>query len=418
MSETVEVSLESVLARENLATAWKAVKRNDGGPGVDRKTIRETQVHLKEHWGRIQEKLLSGTYQPAAVRVAEIAKPNGGIRRLGIPTVQDRVIQQALHQVLSAAFDSAMSEHSYGFRPNRSAHDAVQAARGYVKQGKHWVVDIDLKNFFDQVNHDRLMQGLRARIADKRVLGLIARYLRAPMREADGREQRRERGVPQGAPVSPVLSNLYLDPLDRELERRGIAFVRYADDIAVFVSSERAAQRVLESVTAWLSRHLDVEVNIEKSGTGRSEDGALLGFRIHANGDVSPAPKAMERLKGRVRELWDARQSVRLVELRANWRRYIEGWWGYFGYANNRRPVTSLSGWIRRHMRKYFWLRWHDWRGRRNALVRLGIRGKALGVASTRRGAWRMARHHVMQTALRNRTLEGAGFILPWLLAG
>ena len=418
MSHTIEISLDAVLSTDNMERAWAAVKANAGAGGVDGKGIAETEDHLKRHWPGIREKLLAGGYQPAAVRVVDIAKPGGGTRRLGIPTVQDRLIQQALHQVLNAAFDGDMSEHSWGFRPNRSAHDAVTAARGYVADGKEWVVDIDLASFFDQVNHDRLMHLLGQRIRDKRILTLIGRYLRAPMDAGDGRHIRRNRGTPQGGPLSPLLANLYLDVLDRELEQRGLSFVRYADDIAVFVSSERAAKRVLDRLTRWLHTHLDLDVNATKSGARRTEATALLGFRIHPGGQVSPAPKAIERFKDRVRALWDARQSLTSQQLRDQWQRYVTGWWNYFSYANWRRDVHALSGWIRRHMRKCFWLRWHNRQGRRNALQRLGVRGRALGVAGCRRGAWFMARHVVVNQALKTATLNRHGFILPWVLAG
>lgn len=416
MSETEEVKLEAVLSRENLEAAWRAVKSNGGSAGVDRKTIPATAAHLKTHWPGIREKLLTGAYRPAAVKAVSIPKANGGTRMLGIPTVQDRLIQHALQQVLSAAFDGQMSEHSYGFRAGRSAHDAVTAARSHVASGKGWVVDIDLRSFFDQVNHDRLMAQLSRRIGDKRVLKLIGRYLRAPVQQADGRQEKRLRGTPQGGPLSPLLANLYLDPLDKELERRGIAFVRYADDIALFVSSERAAERVLDSVKSWLHKELDLEVNDDKSGTGRSEETQLLGFRIHASGDVSPAPKSLEKLKEKVRELWDARQSLRSEELRTQWQEYIRGWWNYFGYANWRGRVKKLTGWIRRHMRKCFWQRWHNRAGRYNALYRLGVRGWALGVAGSRRGAWPMAKHVVVNQALKTKTLNRYGFTMPWEL--
>lgn len=418
MSLMEEVKLEAVVKRENLEAAWAAVAANDGAAGVDRKTIKETAVHLNSHWAGIRDKLLNGEYQPAAVRAVEIPKASGGTRRLGIPTVQDRLIQQALHQVMSAAFDGQMSEHSYGFRPKRSAHDAVTAARRFVAEGKNWVVDIDLKSFFDQVNHDRLMSLVGRRIGDKRVLKLIGRYLRAPLRHADGRQEARRQGTPQGGPLSPLLANLYLDPLDRELERRGIAFVRYADDIALFVSSERAANRALDSVKAWLRKQLDLEVNEDKSGTGRSEESQLLGFRIHEKGNVSPSPKALTKFKERVRQLWDARQSLTSEQLRAQWQSYITGWWNYFGYANWRRQVKALSGWIRRHMRKCFWQRWHNRPGRRNALRKLGVTGRGLGVAGCRDGAWAMSRHIVVNQALKTATLNRYGFTLPWELAG
>jgi RNA-directed DNA polymerase len=227
-----------------------------------------------------------------------------------------------------------MSPHSYGIRPNRSAHDAVKAASDYVAQGKVWVVDIDLKSFFDQVNHDKLMRQMSSKIADKRILKLIGRYLRAPMRQADGTQIKRQRGTPQGGPLSLLLANIYLTPLDQELTQRGIAFVRYADDIALFVSSERSAQRVLQSVKAWLAKQLDLDVNEDKSGTGRSDESQLLGFRIHQGGNIAPSPKSITRMKERVKELWSARQSVTLPELRKQWQDYIRGWWNYFGIAN------------------------------------------------------------------------------------
>ena len=414
----MEVNLEAVLTRENLRAAWAAVKANRGSAGVDRKTIAQTEEHLKQHWPAIRDKLLDGSYRPAAVRGVEIPKDSGGTRRLGIPTVQDRLIQQALHQVMSAAFDATMSDHSYGFRPNRSAHDAISAARAYVRDGKIWVVDIDLKSFFDQVNHDRLMHMLKQRFADERVLKLIGRYLRAPMQGEDGHRETRPRGTPQGGPISPLLANIYLTPLDEELARRGIAFVRYADDIALFLSSERAAQRALGAIAGWLKKTLDLEVSAAKSGAGRCEDTQLLGFRIHEGGEVSPSPKAITKLKKRVRELWTARQNATSEDLRDHWQRYITGWWNYFGYANWRREVIRLSGWIRRHMRKCFWQRWHDGRGRYNALKRLGVTGRGLWLAASSCGAWRMARNPVINQALGTATLNRHGFHLPWELAG
>ena len=414
----MEAELETVLLRENMLKAWQRVVENGGLAGVDKMSIQATDQHLKQHWPTIYDKLLSGAYRPAAVLAVEIPKADGGIRRLGIPTVQDRLIQQAMHQVLSEVFEPEMSESSYGYRPNRSAHDAVSAARNYVAEGRIWVVDIDLKSFFDHVNHDRLMNFVSRKVKDKRILKLIGRYLRAPMKYRDGRQEKRLKGTPQGGPLSPLLANIYLSPLDRELEERGIKFVRYADDIALFLSSERAAQRALESITVWLRQHLELEVNEAKSGSGRSGGSQLLGFRIHETGDVSIAPKALERLKGKVRQLWDARQSKTTEELRTQWRQYIGGWWNYYGYANWRKNINKISGWIRRHMRKCFWLRWHNRDGRRNALKRLGVTGRALGVAGCRGGAWRMARHVTVNQALKTKTLNRYGLSLPWQFAG
>lgn len=311
-----------------------------------------------------------------------------------------------------------MSPHSYGFRPKRSAHDAVNAAKGYVEQGKTWVVDIDLKSYFDQVNHDRLMNMVSAQIKDKPILKLIGSYLRAPIRYSDGKQEKRLQGTPQGGPLSPLLANIYLDPLDKELERRGIAFVRYADDIALFLSSQRAAQRTLQSIKEWLAKHLELQINEDKSGVGPSGQSQLLGFRIHESANVSIAPKAIQRLKERVRQLWDARQSLTIKEIRTQWQRYSRGWWNYFGHANWQGEVKRLSGWIRRHMRKYFWQRWHNRAGRYKALKRLGIRGRALNVSGARRGAWAMAIHVTINQALKTVKLNQAGFNLPWELAG
>ena len=412
-----ETWLERVLEAQNMRGAWRAVKANAGAAGVDGRDIGQTRVHLKVHWAEVAHKLRAGEYRPGAVREVLIPKANGGMRTLGIPNVQDRLIQQAILQVLTPVFDPGMSEHSYGFRPGRSAHDAVNAARGYVAAGKTWVVDIDLKNFFDQINHDKLMHAVSRKVRDKSLLKLIGAYLRAPMRAADGSQRARYCGTPQGGPLSPLLANIYLHPLDEELARRGVAFVRYADDIAIFASSERAAKRILASVTKWIEEELRIEVNHDKSGTGSSYHTQLLGFRIHREGNVSVAPKALERLKERVREIWERRGHRTEGELKTRWKSYIEGWWNYFGYANWRKEVHALGGWIRRHMRKYFWQRWHNPRGRANALRRLGVRGRGVGVAWSRRGAWPMARHVVIQQALKTARLNRAGYNLPWELA-
>ena len=413
----VEVTLENVLQAENLKRAWKAVKANAGAAGVDGRDIEHTHSHLKEHWAGIAEKLRAGHYRPGAIREVHIPKANGGTRVLGIPNVQDRLIQQAILQRLTPVFDPGMSEHSYGFRPGRSAHDAIDAARAFVAAGKTWVVDIDLKNFFDQINHDKLMHAVAKPVRDKPLLKLLGEYLRAPMRAADGSQSARPRGTPQGGPLSPLLANIYLHPLDEELASRGVAFVRYADDIAIFAASERAARRILEGVVKWIERELKIEVNRDKSGTGKSHDTQLLGFRIHREGEVSVAPKALERLKAKVRDIWNARRPQTKDDLKEVWRQTIDGWWNYFRYANWRREVTDLSGWIRRHIRKYFWQRWHSPTGRANALRKQGVRGRAVGIASSSCGAWPLARHVVVQQALKTETLTRWGFGLPWELA-
>jgi RNA-directed DNA polymerase len=407
-------TLDKVLARENLRAAWLAVKANGGAPGVDQMDMEQSGAHIGRHWEKIEGKLREGSYRPGAVRAVIIPKANGGERQLGIPNIVDRLIQQAIHQVLSPEWEPAFSNHSHGFRPHRSAHDAVREAQKCVREGKRWVVDIDLKNFFDSVNHDILMHLLRRRIEDKRLRALIGAYLRAPMMSADGERQKRGEGTPQGSPLSPLLANIYLDPLDKELEKRGVSFVRYADDIAIFASSQRSAERIYESVVVWIEKHLKVEVNRAKSGSGPSDESSLLGFRLYGDGQIGVAPKAITRLKAKVRELWDARQNLRSEELREQWQRYIQGWWNYFQLADQRWSIFDLTGWIRRHIRKCFWLRWRTARGRINAMKRLGVKGRALGLGYSSRGAWPMARHVVMQQALNNRTLERFGLIIPW----
>jgi RNA-directed DNA polymerase len=376
--------------------------------------IKQTQEHLRAHWEAIAGKLIGGHYRPAAIRAVDIPKPQGGTRTLGIPNVQDRVIQQAIHQKLSPLWEAEFSEHSYGFRPNRSAHGAICAAQRYIQAGKTWVVDIDLKSFFDEVNHDRLMRLVGQKVRDKRLLRLIGDCLRAPMQAPDGSRKRRQKGTPQGGPLSPLLANIYLDALDKELETRGLPFVRYADDVAIFTSSERSAARVLESVVNWIEKHLKVPVNREKSGSGPTDESSLLGFRLYKAGRIGVSPKAVEKLKTRVREVWDARQSLTSAQLRDQWRRYIMGWWNYFKLADWRGEVEDLTGWIRRHMRKCFWLRWKTPSGRINALKRLGVKGRALGIGYTGLGAWRVARLWALNQALSNKTLKRYGFIIPW----
>lgn len=415
--EPREATLEAVLAAGNLRAAWLAVKANDGAPGVDGMDMEQSAAHLRGHWEGMRAKLLSGDYVPGAVRAVEIPKSGGGKRRLGIPNIADRLIQQAIHQVLGPVWEPGFSDHSYGFRPGRRAHDAVRAAQAFIKEGKTWVIDIDLKDFFERVDHDILMHLLRGKVMDKGLRALIGAYLRAPVQQSDGRKEKRWKGVPQGGPLSPLLANIYLDVLDKELEKRGVSFVRYADDIAIYASSERSAERIYESVAEWIEKHLKLEVNRTKSGTGPSGQSSLLGFRLFEDGTVGISPKAIGKLKERVRELWDARQSLTSVQLRERWQRYIRGWWNYFQLADRRREVATTGKWIRRHMRKCFWQRWKTPRGRLNALKRLGLMGRILGQCYSSRGAWAMSRHPVMHQALKNRTLSRHGLIIPWEVA-
>jgi group II intron reverse transcriptase/maturase len=409
--------MEEVVRPENAEAAWLAVKRNGGAPGIDGMTTGQLRDHIRAHWETIRSKLLLGTYVPSPVRRVEIPKPNGGIRLLGIPTVVDRWIQQMLLQVLQAIFEPIFSEHSYGFRPNRGAHDAVRAAQRYVQQGQDWVVDMDITKFFDRVNHDILMHRIGQTIRDKRVLKLIGAYLRAGVL-IEGVTVASEEGTPQGGPLSPLLANIYLDKLDKELERRGLNFCRYADDCNIYVGSQRAAERVLTSVTEWVSKHLRLEVNSAKSGAGRPWERKFLGFRINLEGKIESAPQSVERLKTKVRELWRSCQSLSSSKLRDLWRAYVRGWWAYYKLAEERRNIFRLEGWIRRHIRKCFWQRWHSVRGRVRALRRLGLGGRMLQVAYSSRGAWPLARNGSLQTALSNAVLRRYGFVMPSELAG
>jgi RNA-directed DNA polymerase len=408
--------MEEVVTDENRGRALGAVTRNKGAAGIDRMTTKELEKHLQAHWEKIRAKLLNGTYVPSPVRRVEIPKPSGGTRMLGIPTVQDRFIQQMLLQALTPIFDPKFSESSYGFRPGRKAQDAVQAAQKYAQEGKDWVVDIDITKFFDHVNHDILMGRIGIVIRDKRVLGLIGKYLRRGAM-VEGVVTASEEGTPQGGPLSPLLANIYLDALDKELDLRGHSYCRYADDCNIYVGSQAAAERTLASVQNWIEKHLRLKVNEAKSGTGRAWERKFLGFRLNRKLQIGIAPESIERFKGKVRERWEGRQSLTSNELRNRWESFIRGWWGYFQLAEDRTPIYQLEGWIRRHIRKCFWLRWHNRKGRERNLRALGVKGRLLQVASASRGAWRIAAAQAMQRALNKATLRKTGFLMPSDLA-
>jgi group II intron reverse transcriptase/maturase len=411
-----ESLMEEVVKDENLAQALVAVKRNRGAAGIDHRKTTELESHLQVHWEWMRTKLLAGTYTPSPVRRVEIPKPSGGTRMLGIPTVQDRMIQQMLLQVLTPIFDPMFSEHSYGFRPGRNAQEAVQAAQQYAQEGKDWVIDFDITKFFDHVNHDILMGRIAGVIRDKRVLGLIGKYLRRGAM-VEGVVTASVEGTPQGGPLSPMLANIYLDALDKELERRGHSFCRYADDCNIYVGSQAAAERTLNSIQGWIGKHLRLKVNAAKSGTGRVWERKFLGFRLDRDKRIGVASESVERFKAKVREMWRGNQSRSSKELRDDWAAYVRGWWGYFRLVEVRKPIFRLEGWIRRHIRKCFWIGWHSAAGRERALRRLGLRGRMLKVAVSSRGAWHLAGTGSLQTALSNRVLRQYGFLMPSDLA-
>jgi RNA-directed DNA polymerase len=411
-----EALMEQVVSEANATQAWLAIKRNRGAAGIDGMTTGELRDHIRAHWESIRAKLLKGTYVPTPVKRVEIPKPTGGIRLLGIPTVQDRWIQQMLLQVLQPLFDPTFSEHSYGFRPKRGAHEAVRAAQRHVQAGKDWVVDMDITKFFDHVHHDILMNRIGRVIRDKRMLRLIGRYLRAGVM-IEGVVIASEEGTPQGGPLSPLLANIYLHALDQELEKRGLAFCRYADDCNIYVSSQRAAERILVSISQWVKEHLRLEINPKKSAAGRPWERKFLGFRINPEGQIEAAPQSVDRFKDRVRELWRSCQSLSSEQLRDQWRAYVQGWWAYYQLAEKRRNIFDLESWIRRHIRKCFWIRWHSSRGRLRHLRALGVRGGLLKTAYSSRGAWRMARNGSLHKALNNAVLRRHGFLVPSDLA-
>lgn len=407
-----EGMMEQMLSSENLTAAWKAVKANRGAAGLDGIGIEAFMDHIRPHWEKLRTKILEGRYKPAAVKRVYIPKGTGGQRPLGIPTVQDRLLQQAILQVLQPQFDPQFSEHSYGFRPGRSAHDAVKAAQGFIAEGKKWVVDIDLKSFFDEVNQDILMYRVAQVIRDKRMLKLIGRYLRAGVYE-NGKVRKTNKGVPQGGPLSPLLANIYLDVLDKELESRGLSFCRYADDCNIYVSSRKAAERVFESVTSWIEKHLKVPVNREKSDSGRPWDRQFLGYQPTRTGKLKPGPKALKRLKEETRRIFSGHTRQTSTELRDEWLKFIRGWCNYYKLANEGSWRKSISSWIRRHVRKCFWLRWHSAKGRRRNLLRLGATPGQIRRWPLHGSAWPMAWHIALHKTLTNEVLKINGFLVP-----
>jgi RNA-directed DNA polymerase len=401
--------MERVVERGNLLAALRRVKRNGGSPGIDGMTVEELSGYLREHWPRIRAALVTGTYRPQPVRRVEIPKPGGGARPLGIPTVLDRFIQQALLQVLQPEWDGTFSASSYGFRPRRSAHQAVAQAQRYLGEGYGWVVDLDLEKFFDRVNHDKLMSLVRERITDRRVLQLIDRYLKAGALTGGGLEATVE-GTPQGGPLSPLLANLLLDGLDKELEGRGHRFVRYADDCNIYVRSVRAGQRVLASVTRFLERRLKLRVNAAKSAVDRPWRRTFLGFTFtgHRPNRRRVSEKALKAFKHEVRRLTYRTRGVSLGQVARDLRRYLEGWYEYFGFAEAQSGFKELDSWIRRRLRCYQWKQWG--RRRYRELRRRGVsRDLAWNTVKSAHGPWRVSHSPALALALPGGYFNGLG---------
>ena len=410
--------MEEVCERENLKEALRQVKANKGSSGVDGMTVVALSDYLKQHWPAIREQLLSGTYEPKPVRRVEIPKPDGGVRKLGIPTVLDRFIQQAVMQVLQRRWDRTFSDYSYGFRPGRSAHQAVAQAQQYIAAGYGWVVDLDLEKFFDRVNHDKLMGRIANRIEDKRLLKLIRTFLNAGVME-NGLVSPSVEGTPQGGPLSPLLSNLVLDELDRELERRGHRFVRYADDSNIYVRSERAGQRVMESITRFITQRLKLKVNETKSAVARPQERKFLGFSFSAGPEVKRviAPKALDRFKQRIREITRRAKGVSIETTMAELAPYLRGWRNYFGFCETPEVLVYLTRWVRLRLRAALWRQWKTPRRRRAALLQLGVRPRlASNTAGSGRGPWYLARAKALSVGLSNAHFKSLG--LPTLIEG
>ena len=407
---TTQDLLQAVLSSDNLTRAWKRVKSNKGAPGIDGVTVADFPAHARAHWPAQREQIEGGRYRPQAVRRVEIPKPDGGKRLLGIPTVTDRGVQQAIAQVLTPIFDPTFSESSFGFRPGRNAHQAIRQVQAHVTDGYRIAVDIDLAKFFDTVNHDVLMNLLRRTIDDKRLLALIGRYLRAGVLVGE-HIQPSEVGTPQGGPLSPLLANILLHQLDRELERRGHRFARYADDLVILVKSERAAERVMRSITRYLETTLKLTVNRAKSKVAPMSECSFLGFTIIGK-KIRWTEKALANFKHRVRELtgrsWGVSMDYRLHKLG----QYVRGWLGYFGISQYYRPIPDLDNWLRRRIRMCYWKQWRWVRTKIRNLLALGVSLEtAIQHGCSSKSYWHMARTPALQQALSNAWLKAKGLV-------
>jgi RNA-directed DNA polymerase len=403
--------MEAVCETENLKRALRRVKANKGSAGIDGMRVDQLPRYLIGHWKEIREELLNGRYKAQPVRRVEIDKPDGGKRELGIPTAIDRFVQQAVLQVLQQQWDPTFSIHSHGFRPEHSQHGAIAEAQQYQAEGYGWVVDIDLEKFFDRVNHDRLMSRLAERVSDKRMLKLIGGFLRAGVLEG-GMVSPSEEGTPQGGPLSPLLSNIVLDELDKELERRGLRFVRYADDCNIYVRSERAGKRVMETITRFITRKLKLRVNESKSAVGRPHERKFLGFSFTR--EKKPrrriAPKSIERMKNRIRELTLRKRGDKLELIVEELNRYLRGWLGYYGFCEARSVLRDLDQWTRRRLRSLLWTRWKTPKKRYRELRGRGISHElAHYTASSGKGPWPISTTRALSSALSNAFFDSLG---------
>jgi len=401
--------LEQVLTRANLQAAWARVRANKGAAGVDGMTIDEFPAWAKDgHWQSVVDELKSGRYAPAPVRRVEIEKPDGGVRLLGIPTIKDRVIQQAIAQVLMPIFDPLFSGNSFGFRPGRNAHQAVKQVQGIIKEGRRQAVDVDLSKFFDRVNHDLLMTRLSRKVEDKRLLKLIARYLRAGILDGQQLIESRE-GVPQGGPLSPLLANIMLDPLDKELERRGHKFARYADDFTILVKSQRAGERVLRSISRYLQNRLKLVVNTTKSRVVKTAHSQFLGFTFRY-GRIQVHPKKLTQFKQQIRRLTNRNWGVSMRYQLFKTSQFIRGWINYFGIANCYQLCVDLDHWIRRRVRMAYWRQWRKPRTKVRNLIARGVKIQAaVACGITSKGPWRSSKTPGINQALSDDYLKSEG---------
>jgi len=408
--------MEIIVDRQNMWRAYRRVLANKGAPGVDGMTVGQLKSFIGRCWPKIKQALLGGTYQPLPVRRKEIPKPNGGIRLLGIPTVVDRLIQQAIAQVLQGIWNPTFSDRSFGFMPGRSAHDALKCAKTYVQEGYRHIVDIDLEKFFDQVNHDKLMSRLATRVNDKRVLKLIRRYLTSGVM-IGGLVSPTDRGTPQGGPLSPLLSNSVLDQLDKELEKRGLRFVRYADDCVIYVRSKRAAERVMKSVSHFITRKLRLKVNLEKSAISHPWWRGYLGFSFISRRDnprIRIHSSSIKRMKNRVRQLTGRSGGRSLKQVIHQLNQYLKGWWNYFGKAEVAAGFKSINYWIIRRLRAIVWKQWKNYRTRVRELKKRGIPHlKAVTNGCSRKGAWRMSKVKWVAYALPRAHFISLSLFLP-----